>query len=110
MKNLKHLQLYRSTDDEYGSVYSQRTGIRNILSYLALETMLIRVLHAPNSPFEGLRLFGDPRIVVMELWHPKYTRREFWADFRGKGCWAKAGTIAEAQKREVELNKATKKG
>lgn len=110
LKNLKHLQLYRSADEQYGSVESQRGGLRNILSFLALETVLIRVLGAPSSPFEGLRRFGDARIVIMQLSHPKYARRDFWADFRGKGYWAKAEAIVEAQKREVELNKAAKKG
>ncbi|KIM38240.1 hypothetical protein M413DRAFT_447986 [Hebeloma cylindrosporum] len=109
MKNLKHLQFYRSADEEYGSVYSQRGGVRDVLTVLALEVVLIRVLDVPSSPFEGLRLFGDARVVVMELAHPKYARREFWADVRGKGCWAKAESIVEAQKRQVELNKATKK-
>ena len=109
MKNLKHLQLYRSADEEYGSVYSQRGALRDIFINFALETVLIRVLDSPSSPFEGLRLFGDARIVIMELPHPKYTRREFWADFRGKGRWAKAEAIVEAQKWEVELNKAARK-
>ena len=109
LKNLKYLQLYRSADEEYGSVESQRRGLRDIL-YLPLKTVLIRVLGAPSSPFEGLRLFGDARVVIMELSHPKYTRRDFWADFRGKGCWAKAEAVVEAQKREVESNKVAKKG